>query len=473
MRRRPLVSPRLVLLALAALATVLVARHAVAQGARPASVAHPAWTRSAVLYEVNLRQHTAEGTIAAFRRELPALRALGVDALWIMPVQPIGRANRKGGLGSYYSIADYTAVNPEFGTLDDFKAMVADAHALGMKVILDWVANHTAFDHRWTREHPDWYVRRADGSISVAIDDTGKETDWTDVAQLDYRRPAMRQAMIDAMRWWVEGTGIDGFRCDVAFFLPDDFWRDARAQLERVRPELFLLAEAELPRMHATFDMTYWWTLHHLANKLAKGTADFAALDSLLASERDRYPADAIRMAFTSSHDENSWNGSEFERMGANHAPAFVLMTTLRGTMPMLYSGQEGGNRKRLRFFDKDTLEVADPALATFYRRTFALKHANPALRAGDAGGVQRRLALSGPGTGRAYAFTRTLGANVVVVAVNMHDAPVAVRYDGLARTGRYSDWYAGTAMQLGASGTFEIPANGWRVFVRGARAAR
>ena len=444
-----------------------------AQAQRAADLPHPAWTRSAVLYEVNLRQHTPEGTIAAFRRELPTLRALGIDALWIMPVQPIGVRNRKGGLGSYYSIADYTAVNPEFGTLEDFRGLVADAHALGMKVILDWVANHTAFDHRWTAEHPDWYVRRADGSISVAIDDKGKETDWTDVAQLDYRNPALRQGMIDAMRWWLESTGIDGFRCDVASFLPDDFWRDARAQLVRVRPELFLLAEAELPRMHASFDMTYWWSLHHLGNALARGTASFTALDSLLAAERRTYPRDALRMAFTSSHDENSWNGSEFERMGANHAPGFVLMTTLRGTMPMLYTGQERGNRKRLRFFDKDTVEAADPSLAAFYRRTIALKHANPALQAGDAGGVQTRLAVRGAGADRAYAFTRTLGANTVVVVVNMADAPVALTYAGLARPGRFSDWYAGTAVGLAATGTITVPANGYRVFVRGAKAPR
>nr|MCU0618698.1 hypothetical protein [Gemmatimonadaceae bacterium] len=236
---------------------------------------------------------------------------------------------------------------------------------------------------------------------------------------------------------------------------------------------LFLLAEAELPRMHAHFDMTYWWSLHHLGNALARGTAAFTALDSLLARERATYPADALRMAFTSSHDENSWNGSEFERMGPNHAPGFVLMTTLRGTMPMLYTGQERGNRKRLRFFDKDTVETSDAGLAAFYRRTFALKHANPALQAGAAGGVQQRLTLHDGGAPRAYAFTRTLGTNVVVVVINMADTAASLRYAGLARPGRYSDWYGGRAVSLGASGTVEVPANGYRVFVRGASARR
>ncbi|MCU0625479.1 MAG: alpha-amylase family glycosyl hydrolase [Gemmatimonadaceae bacterium] len=433
-----------------------------------ASVAHAPWTRSASIYEINVRQFSPEGTLAAVTRELPRLRALGVDILWLMPVQPIGKANRKGSLGSYYSIADYVAVNPEFGTLADFRALVDRAHALGMRVILDWVANHTAFDHPWITAHPDWYVHRPDGSISVAIDDKGKETDWTDVAQLDYRNAQLREGMIAAMEWWVRETRIDGFRCDVAFFIPTDFWLAARPRLARIRPSLFLLAEAEVPELHAAFDATYAWTLHHLLNDVAKRTKPVSELQAWLATEARRFPADAYRMAFTSNHDENSWNGSEFERMGANHRPAFVLAATLRGTIPLVYTGQELGNRKRLRFFDKDTVESREPALAAWYTQVLALKRRNAALANGDAGGAHVPLAVEGAPD--VFAFSRTRGTNSVVVAVNMGDAAATLRYRGFAAPGRYRDWFGGEATTLAAAGTFTVPAHGVRVFVRGAR---
>lgn len=229
-----------------------------AAGTRPDSVAgaagaitqadHPEWSKNAVIYEVNIRQYTPEGTFTAFTKELPRLKALGVDILWIMPVQPIGKMNRKGSLGSYYSIADYTAINPEFGTEADFKAMVDAAHAQGLKVILDWVANHTAFDHHWASEHKDWYTLRADGSISRAIDQAGKETDWSDVADLNYANQDMRRAMLAEMRWWVDSTGIDGFRCDVAGFVPHDFWAEMRTTMRAIRPDLFFLAEWRIRR---------------------------------------------------------------------------------------------------------------------------------------------------------------------------------------------------------------------------------
>src|SRR3954469_10247168 len=205
---------------------------------------HPAWARNAVMYEVNVRQYTPEGTSTSLERHLPRLKAMGVDILWLMPIQPIGVKNRKGSLGSYYSISNYTAVNAEYGTDADFRHFVDAAHAQGMKVVLDWVANHTAFDHGWITQHPDWYVHRADGTISNARDNEGRETDWTDVAELDYDRPAMRQAMIGEMRWWIERMKVDGFRCDVAGGVPMDFWMQARTALKAVRPDLFLLAEA-------------------------------------------------------------------------------------------------------------------------------------------------------------------------------------------------------------------------------------
>jgi glycosidase len=436
-----------------------------ASAAPVVSVTHPEWTRNAVIYEVNVRQYTPEGTFAALQRHLPRLDSLGVNILWLKPVQPIGVKNRKGRLGSYYSISDYTAINPEYGNAADLKAFVDAAHARKMRVVLDWVANHTAFDHPWTTEHRDFYSLRPDGSISNARDNEGRETDWTDVAELNYDNPKLRQAMLGEMRWWLDSMNIDGFRCDVAGGVPNDFWLEARRSLAAAHPDLFMLAEAESPAMHAAFDMTYGWELHHLLNEIAQGKKGTGELDAYFAKQDSLYPRDAFRMYFTSNHDENSWNGTEFERMGANHIPAFVLSATVRNGMPELYTGQEVSMKKRLRFFDKDTVDWKGPSLAPFYHAMFALKHEQPALANGAWGGEQTALRTSAGA--RVYAFTRTKGTNTVLVAVNFGDAPVSAAYTGLAQPGDYRDWFGGPNASLAAAGTLYIPAHGYRVLVR------
>lgn len=429
------------------------------------SLRHPEWSRHAVIYEVNVRQFTPEGTLVALQRHLPRLKRLGVDILWVMPVQPIGVKNRKGVLGSYYAISDYTAVNPEFGTEADFKAFVQAAHRQGMKVILDWVANHTAFDHVWTTQHKDFYVTRSDGTIINARDNEGHDTDWTDVAELNFDNPALRRAMINDMRWWLLRTGIDGFRCDVAGGVPTEFWVDARRELERTRPDLFMLAEAEDPRIHAAFDMTYAWELHHLLNDIAQGKKGTGALDGYFAKDDSLFGRDAYRMTFTSNHDENSWSGTEFERMGANHQPAFVLAATVERSMPLLYTGQEATSKKRLRFFEKDTVNWSGPSLAGFYHTMFDLKHRQAALANGSWGGVQ--TALRTDGGDRLYAFTRSQGTNTVLVAVNFGDEPANAAYRGLPRPGRYTDWFSKAPVTLSADGRLDIRPHGYRVLVR------
>jgi glycosidase len=426
---------------------------------------HPSWSRSANIYEVNVRQYTPEGTLAALQQHLLRLKRMGVDILWLMPVQPIGHKNRKGGLGSPYAVANYTAVNQEYGTEADFRRFVDAAHAQGMRVILDWVANHTAHDHEWIAAHPDWYVHRADGTISNARDNEGRETDWTDVAELDYDRPAMRQAMIGEMRWWIERMKVDGFRCDVAGGVPMDFWMQARTALKAVRPDLFLLAEAEDPGMHAAFDATYGWELHHLLNDISQGKKGTGELDAYFARQDSVFGRGPYRMYFTSNHDENSWNGSEFERMGANHVPAFVLSATMQNSFPLLYTGQEASMHKRLRFFDKDTVDWSGPSLAGFYGALFELKHREPALANGPGGGAQ--TALRTDGGDRVYAFTRTVGSNTVLVAVNFGDAPVHASYQALGRPGTYTDWFSKASVPLAAAGSLDLPAHGYRVLVR------
>jgi glycosidase len=441
----------------------VAAAAAVAAGADTAF--YPSWSKDAVIYEINVRQFTPEGTLAALERHLPRLDSLGVDILWLMPVQPIGVEGRKGGLGSYYSVRDYTAINPEFGTEADFKRFVDAAHARGMRVILDWVANHTAHDHPWTREHKDWYTLRPDGSISFPLDQEGRETDWTDVAELNYDSPAMRRAMLDEMRWWVDSMNIDGFRADVAWGIPYDFWAEMRRELTGANPDIFLLAEAEDPRLHEYFHATYAWSLHHLLNEIAQGKKAVDELTHYFAQEDSLYPPGAYRMTFTSNHDENSWQGTEFERMGANHVPAFVLAATLENSIPLLYTGQEASLNKRLRFFEKDTVDWNGPSLADFYRTMFELKEQNPALANGPWGGVQTPLRTdSGE---RVYAFTRTRGDNTVLVAVNFGNAPARVAYQGLQETGTFTDWFTRAPVALQAAGSLDVPAHGYRVLTR------
>ena len=431
----------------------------------PAKPTPAAWTKSAAIYEVNVRQFTPEGTFAALQKRLPHLDSLGVDILWLMPVQPIGVKNRKGQLGSYYSIRDYTAINPEFGTRADAKRFIDAAHEAGFRIILDWVANHTAFDHVWITAHPDWYVHRADGSISNAHDGEDKETDWTDVAELNYGNADMRRAMVDAMRWWVDSMGVDGFRADVAGGVPMDFWTRARGEMTAEHPDLFFLAEADGPQFQAAFDATYGWEFHHLLNEIAQRKRPVSALDTYLAKDSAAFPANAYRMYFTSNHDENSWSGSEFERMGANHQPAFVLSGTLRQSFPLIYTGQEASLSRKLRFFEKDTVVWTGASLVPFYRAMIDLKHRNVALWNGDAGGPSSRLQISG--SDAVYAFTRTRDTNTVFVAVNFGNAPARPRYSALRHPGRYTDWFTHAAVILGASGTIDIPAHGYRVLVR------
>ncbi|HEU0013608.1 MAG TPA: alpha-amylase family glycosyl hydrolase [Longimicrobium sp.] len=466
--RRALPTAAAVLLALSACAgpgAAPIAPRPAAAAASTDPVFYPAWSRSAVIYEVNVRQFTPEGTFAALERHLPRLDSLGVDILWLMPIQPIGVQGRKGGLGSYYSIRDYTAVNPEHGTEADFRRFVDAAHRHGLRVILDWVANHTAHDHAWTREHRDWYTLRPDGSISYPLDQQGRETDWTDVADLNYGSADMRRAMIGEMRWWVERMGIDGFRMDVAWGVPHDFWAAAHRELTAAKPDLFLLAEAEDPALHASFHATYAWELHHLVNEIAKGAKGTDELRRYFAKQDSLYGPGAYRMMFTSNHDENSWQGTEFERMGANHLPAFVLSATAASSFPLLYTGQEASLNKRLRFFEKDTVDWTGPSLAAFYRAMFDLKDRSPALGNGPWGGPQVELRTDAGS--RVYAYTRTRGGNTVLVALNFGDRPVRAAYTGLAQPGAYTDWFTRGRVPLAAAGAIDIPAHGYRVLVR------
>jgi glycosidase len=265
------------------------------------------WALRANVYEVNLRQYTKEGTLASFAAHLPRLADMGVTVLWFMPITPIGSKGRLGSLGSYYACSSYTEINPEFGSLKDFIDVVQAAHALGMKVIIDWVANHTGQDHVWTISSPDFYMQDAHGNFT-------ERNGWSDVIDLNYNNPRMRTAMIDAMRYWIDAAGIDGFRCDMAHLVPLNFWIEARQALDAIKP-LYWLAECEDARYFEAFDTTYAWAFMHATASINRHEPNLnPVLDQL-----DIYKSEGAnthKLFFTSNHDENSWNGTEYEKYG-------------------------------------------------------------------------------------------------------------------------------------------------------------
>ena len=345
---------------------------------------HPEWTYDSVVYEMNIRQYSPEGTFAAAADQLPRLKDLGVDVVWLMPMFEIGTEGRKGTLGSYYAISDYKKVNPEFGTMEDFEAFLAAAHELGLKVILDWVANQTAPDHVWMTEKPaDFYERDADGNAIW-------EYDWTDTRSLNYENQEVWWAQDDAMRFWLE-KGVDGFRCDAAGEVPAEFWYAIMPKMNKDYPEAYFLAEAErdnLADSRQTFDANYAWELHHLLNSMAQGSKTVNDLKDYVARDAARFPKEAFRLTFTSNHDENSWAGTEFEREGAAANACAVLCFTLPQSQPLVYTGQEIGLSRRLAFFEKDPItDWSANEYTTFWKTLIDLKHNNPALAAGEKGG--------------------------------------------------------------------------------------
>lgn len=363
--------------------------------------------RNQVVYELNTRQFTPQGTFAAAAEQLPRLKELGVDIIWLMPICPIGELERKGSLGSYYAIRDYENTNPEFGTLEDFDAFVAAAHKLGMGVIIDWVANHTSPDHPWVTEKPaEWYVRDEAGKTIV-------EYDWTDIAKLDYNVAGMRQEMIKEMLFWID-RGIDGFRCDVAHQIPGDFWSEALGRCrERSGKPLYLLAEGENEYLgESGFDATYAWELHHLLNETAQGNAGKKEIIECVKKNNIK----GVHLAFTSNHDENSWQGTEFERMGSAVEAMTVLCWTLPQTQPLIYTGQEFGYDHRFLFFEKDPMPVFEPNKYTeFYSYLTGIKHSHPAL---DWDADCTWL----DSDENAISFTRTKGQDKVTVTVALKE---------------------------------------------------
>ncbi|MBC7948222.1 MAG: alpha-amylase [Chitinophagaceae bacterium] len=418
----------------------------------------PGKAASLTIYEVNIRQHTAEGTIQAFSKDLPRLKELGVGMLWIMPVQPIGIKNRKEPLGSYYSIRDYRNVNEHFGTVADFKSLVQQAHQLGIYVILDWVPNHTAWDHPWITQHPEYYSRDNNGNIVY-------EADWTDIALLDHLNPATRRAMIDEMKYWVTEIDVDGFRADHAGHeIPLYFWEEATEELDRLK-DLFWLAEWDGARMHLEFDATYAWELLHIDDRVGKGTNNANHIARWIQKDLKEYGRKAFRMTMTTNHDENSWSGTEFDRYGEGHKTFAAFIFSAYG-LPMLYSGQEAGSNKRLRFFAKDTVDWRDPMqLQPFYKQLVSLRTNNPALWSGEYGGMPERINPISDST--IYAFKRIKGSNKVIGIMNFSDKPQQLHVTDNTTAGQYVDYFTNKQYTISVGSPMQLSAWQYLIFVQ------
>jgi len=414
------------------------------------------WSGDAVMYEVNIRQYTPEGTFDAFAKHLPRLKDLGVEILWFMPIHPIGEKNRKGSLGSYYSIKDYKAVNPEFGTMSDFKELVAKAHEMGFKVLLDCVANHTSWDNVWMGKHKEWYSQDSLGNVIPPV------PDWSDVADLNYNNPGLRAAMLDAMKFWVAEVGIDGYRCDYAGGVPTDFWETARAELDKIKP-VFMLAEDQdhTDLLNKAFDCNYGWTFHHYMNEIYKGEKNAEVIPGYFAKIDSTYPEGTYPLQFTSNHDENSWQGTEYERLG-NAVKTFAVLTFTVPGMPMIYSGQEAALNKRLVFFEKDTISWANLEMQDFYKTLISLKKENKALWNGMYGANIQFIKTPAPE--KLLAFVRETDSNKILVIINLSNEEFSGSI-GIEGKTMYKNLFEGGVIEIDSTDIFNLHPWGYRVF--------
>ena len=421
-------------------------------------IKHPEWSKNAAIYQINTRQFTEEGTFRAAEAHLPRLKELGAGILWLMPVQSIGEKNRKGSLGSPYAVKDYYAIEPALGTLDDLRHFVGAAHELGLYVILDWVANHTAWDCVLVTEHPEWYARDWKGDFCPT-----PWWDWVDIIDLDYQAPGLRQYMTEAMKYWVTEVDIDGYRCDVAGFVPIDFWENVRSELDEIKP-VFMLAEWEARDLHAkAFDMSYAWSWNETLHRIALGKGDLEQLRVFYAWNEKAYPADSMRMMFVSNHDMNSWEGTEFEQFGDALEECIVLSVVGEG-MPLIYNGQEAGNDKRLEFFERDPIVWREHPMGELYRELFTLKRSNTALW--NARWGARMINVPNSASESVLSFVRQNDRDKVFAVFNFSPTAVSVTFGESLCHGEYSE-FRGDAVTIDADTLMALPPWACRVLFK------
>lgn len=397
-------------------------------------IKHPEWSKNATIYEVNLRQYTIEGTFKSFESHLQRLKKMGVDIIWLMPIHPIGEKNRKGGLGSYYSVKDFRGINPEFGTMQDFKNLVNKIHSMGMYVIIDWVGNHSAWDNPLATTHPHWYTKTRSGNFQPT-----PWYDWDDVIDFDYDNPDFRKYMTESLKFWVKEANIDGYRADVAGFIPVDFWENARAELDQIKP-VFMLAEWESRDLYKkSFDMTYSWTLFDKLKDATTQNKGIAGLVEYLSHDVNSVPKNAYRMVFTDNHDMNSWNGTPQKNFGDGLKTSIVFTGVVNG-MQLCYSGQEAGLNRSLKFFDKDPIEWKDHENEVLFSKLFHLKHENQALWNGKYGGEMIRVVNDHQD--RVVSFYREKNQDAVLPIFNFSDKTVEVNLDTQYFQGKYRELF-------------------------------
>lgn len=419
-------------------------------------ITHPEWSKNATIYEVNIRQYTPEGTFKAFEKNLPRLKNMGIDIIWLMPIHPIGEKNRKGKLGSYYSVKDFKGVNPEFGTMQDFKHLVNEIHKLGMYVIIDWVGNHSAWDNSLAKEHPDWYTKNKDGNFQPT-----PWYDWDDVIDFDYDNPEFRKYMTGALKFWVKEANIDGYRADVAGFIPVDFWENARKELDQIKP-VFMLAEWESRDLYKkSFDMTYSWTLFEKLQNATTQNKGIGGLVEYMAHDVGSVPKNAYRMAFTDNHDMNSWNGTPQKNFGDGLETAMAFCGVVNG-MPLVYSGQEAGLDRSLNFFDKDLINFSNLKYENFYKTLFDLKHRNQALWNGKYGGEMIRITNNK--MDKVVSFYREKNEDAILPIFNFSPEEITVKLDTKYFKGNYVDVFSNEKILINDDFTITLKPWGYRI---------
>ncbi|MEW5797798.1 MAG: alpha-amylase family glycosyl hydrolase [Bacteroidota bacterium] len=415
------------------------------------------WVKSGIIYEIYTRAFSKEGNFAGVEKRLPELKKLGVTILWMMPIHPVGVEKRKGSLGSPYSIQDYYGVNPEFGTIDDFKSLVNKSHELGLKIVIDLVANHTSWDSKMIKEHPEWFTKDSTGNFIPPV------ADWSDVVDLNYDNKELRAYMIDMMKYWVRDVGIDGFRCDVSEMVPTDFWNDARAALDSIKP-VFMLSEGMYAEHHLkAFDATYGWNSYHTMAQIFKGEKPASEMDSVLIRESLAYPKGSLRMRFSSNHDENAWDMPDVVKFGKEGAKlAAVLTNTLPG-IPLLYNGQEVGNDITLGLFEKFEIDWKKGKEWTeFYKKLFTIRKNNRSLPLGDYQYVKNNRPE------HVYSFIRTDGMNTILAVFNFSNSErtVVLELPKAFPSLKYTNAFTGKKAAYKNVARVTLPKFGYRVFV-------
>ncbi len=423
----------------------------------PVKIQAPNWCKDAVIYEINLRQFTQEGTFRAAEAHLPRLKQLGVSILWLMPIHPIGLKNRKGTLGSPYAVQDYFSLNSEFGNLDDMRHFVDIAHELGFHIIIDWVANHSAWDNVLVEQHPDWYAKNHEGDFTPT-----PWWDWDDIIDFDYSVPELRAYMARAMCYWLKETDIDGYRCDVAGFVPQDFWAQVREELCDIKP-VFMLAEWEARDVHYdAFDMSYAWSWNEAMHGIALGKLPLSKLYKYYSWNEKTYPKASMRMTFVSNHDKNAWDGTQFEQFGEALECAVVLSVLGEG-MPLIYNGQEAGNPKRLAFFERSPINWRTHNIGDLYTDLIALKKAHSALHNGQWGA--RMIPVKNSHADKVFSFVRQDEKSKVLVLLNFSGESLTVSLSSNIAFGRVTDWLSGERIELTNRCEFSLGAWEWQVF--------